>query len=139
MFAFSLNIEQLYLTHMTLLGDTTMDQSELGSNGNEGVLFIPQSSSATRASPTDCLVSYSMHSLGESYLIAEMQSVYSAVTADWAKLHSSPSNQNLFLVQTNSFNIEKEDWSLICMFITIEVILEMNHTRIFICKYNNNS
>ena len=35
-----------------------------GSNGNEGVLRIPQSSSMTEASPSDCLVSYPKHLLG---------------------------------------------------------------------------
>ena len=34
------------------------------SNGNEGVLCIPQSSSITETSPSDCLVSYTGHSLG---------------------------------------------------------------------------
>ena len=42
----------------SLLGTTTMGQSGPGSNGNKGVLFIPQSSSITGASPLDCLVSY---------------------------------------------------------------------------------
>ena len=35
------------------------------SDGNEGVIRIPQSSSITRTSPLDCLVSYPGHSLGE--------------------------------------------------------------------------
>ena len=34
-----------------------------GSNGNEGVLCIPQCCSITGTSPSDCLVSYSVHSL----------------------------------------------------------------------------
>ena len=33
-------------------------------NGNEGVLCLPQSSSITGTSPSDCLMSYSGHSLG---------------------------------------------------------------------------
>ena len=39
-------------------------QSGPGSDGNEGVLHIPQSSSTAGTSPSDCLVSYSGHSLG---------------------------------------------------------------------------
>ena len=39
-------------------------QSEPGSNGNEGVLHIPQSSSIAWTSPSDYLVSYAGHSLG---------------------------------------------------------------------------
>ena len=40
------------------LSGTTQAQSRLESDGNEGVLCIPQSSSITGASPSDCLVSY---------------------------------------------------------------------------------
>ena len=40
------------------MGVTTSGQSGPGGDGNEGVLSITQSSSFTRASPTDCLMSY---------------------------------------------------------------------------------
>ena len=70
----------------TLSGATTLDQSGLGSDDNEEVLRIPQSSSLTEASPSDCLVSYPRHLLGESYSSAEIQSVYSAAPTDWAKV-----------------------------------------------------
>ena len=50
----------------------------------ERVLCIPQSSSITEALPSDSFVSYPGHPLGESYLSAEMQLVYSAAPADWA-------------------------------------------------------
>ena len=43
-------------------GTTTLGQSGSGSNRNEGVLRIPQSSSITEASSLDCLVSYPGHS-----------------------------------------------------------------------------
>ena len=69
---------------MTLSGDTTPGQSRPGSDGNEGLLRIPQSSSITEASQSDCLVSYPGHSIGESYPFCEMQSVYSTVLVDWA-------------------------------------------------------
>ena len=62
----------------------TPGQSGPGSNANEEVLCIPQSSSITETSPSDCLVSYPGHSLGESYPSAEMQLVYSATPAEWA-------------------------------------------------------
>ena len=42
----------------TLSGDTTPSQSGPGSDGNEGVLNIPQSSSITGDSPSDCLVTF---------------------------------------------------------------------------------
>ena len=55
------------------------------SDGNKGVLCISKSSSITGASPSNGLVSYLGHSLGESYSSAETQLVYSTVPADWAK------------------------------------------------------
>ena len=67
-----------------LSGATTPGQSGPGSNCNEGVLHIPQSSSIAGTSPSDCLVSYPGHSLGGSYPSAEVQSVYSTAPADWA-------------------------------------------------------
>ena len=42
---------------MTLSGSSTPGQSGPGSDGNKGVLCIPQSSSITDASPSDCFVS----------------------------------------------------------------------------------
>ena len=50
---------------MALSGATIPGQSGPGSNGNEGVLRIPQSSSITGTSPSDCLVLYPGHLLGE--------------------------------------------------------------------------
>ena len=55
MFAYSSNIKQCYLTYR---------QSGPGSDGNEGVFCIPQSSSITGATLSDCLMSYPRHSLG---------------------------------------------------------------------------
>ena len=60
---------------------TSPDQSGLGSDGNKGVLRIPQSSRFT-----DCFVSYLGHSLGESYSSTEMQSVYSPAPVDRVQL-----------------------------------------------------
>ena len=42
----------------SLSGATTLGQRGPGSNSNEGVLCIPQNSSITGTSPSDCLVSY---------------------------------------------------------------------------------
>ena len=57
----------------------------LGAIVMKGVLHIPQSSSITGTSPSDCLESYLGYSLvGESYPFAEIQSIYSTATADWA-------------------------------------------------------
>ena len=50
-----------------LSGAITADQSGPGSDGNEEVLHIPQSSRITRASPSDGLMSFTGHSLRRSY------------------------------------------------------------------------
>ena len=69
--------------HRTLSDATTLSQSRPGSNGIEEVLHIPQSSSITEASPSDCLASYPEQSWKESNpLPAEMQWVYSAALFD---------------------------------------------------------
>ena len=47
----------------TLSGNTSPGQSELGSNGNECGVHIPQSSKIG-ASPSDVLMSYPKHSVG---------------------------------------------------------------------------
>ena len=71
----------------TLSGATTPGQSGPRSDDSEGVLRILQSSSITRTSPSDCLVSYPGYSLGGgSYPSAEVQSMYSTVPADWAMI-----------------------------------------------------
>ena len=46
----------------TLSGAITPGQSGLGSDGNKGVLFIPQSFNIAGRSRSDCLVSYLGHS-----------------------------------------------------------------------------
>ena len=67
----------------TLSGATTLGHSGLWSDGNEEVLCIPQSSSITRASPSNCLVSYPGHSLGGGFPFAEKQLVHSTIPANW--------------------------------------------------------
>ena len=76
---------------MVLLGASTPSQSGPGSDGNKGVLCIPQSSSITGTSPLDCLVSYLGHSLVGCWVgcftpFTEVQLVYSSAPADWAKI-----------------------------------------------------
>ena len=71
------------------------------SDSNEGVLRIPQSSSITENSQSDCLVPYPKRSLGERfYSYAEKKSVYFTAPADWAilllrKFHT-PQNNHCF-------------------------------------------
>ena len=64
-------------TDRTLSGATTLGQSAPGSDGNEGILCVSQSSSITGTSPSECFVSYPGPLLGRGlYLSAELQSVY---------------------------------------------------------------
>ena len=75
-----------YIAGQTLLGATTLGQSGPGNDGNKGVLRIPQISSITGTSSSDCFVSYPGHSRRwGSYLSATVQSVYSTAPAGWAK------------------------------------------------------
>ena len=67
---------------MALSGATIPGQSGPGSNNNEGVLCIPQSSSITGTSPSDCLVSYPGLSLGGG--LTPLLSVYFTAPANWA-------------------------------------------------------
>ena len=68
---------------MALSGAIIAGQSGLGSDGNEGVHCIPQSSSITGNSPSDCLVSYQGRLLECGYPSAEVKAEYSTVPDDW--------------------------------------------------------
>ena len=84
-FSISMQFSSIWPLDRALLDATTPGQSGSGSDGNEGVLCIPQSSSITGTSPSDCLVSYPGHSLGvggRDFPSAEVQSVYSTVLAN---------------------------------------------------------
>ena len=78
----STQFSSIWPTYTTLSSATSLGQSEPVSDDNKGVLHIPQSSSITEASPSDCLVSYPEHWLRESYPSAEMESVYSTAPTD---------------------------------------------------------
>ena len=86
-FSISTQFSSIWPIDRTLSGATTPDQSGPGSDSNEEVLHISQTSNITGASPSDCLVSYPGHSLAGGWGVltpsAEMQSVYSTAPADW--------------------------------------------------------
>ena len=91
----------------TLSGVTILGQRGNGSDVNEEVLSISQSSSITGTSPSDCLVSYPEHSFGESYLYAEMQSyilrIWATETLNDVQ-YESRYHQNIIMVQ-NGFKV----------------------------------
>ena len=62
-FSLSMQFSSIWTIDKRLPGATVPGQSRPGSDGNERVLRIPQSSSIIRISPSDCLVSYVGHSL----------------------------------------------------------------------------
>ena len=83
----SMQFSSIWLIDRTPSGASTLGHSGPESDGNEWMIRIPQSSSFTRTSPSDCLVSYAGHSLGggESYPSAKKQLVYFIAPADWTK------------------------------------------------------
>ena len=83
-FIISTRFSSFWPINKTLSSATTAELNGTGSDGNEWLLCIPQSSNITGASPSDCLVSYPAHTLGESYSSAVIQSVYSTASADRA-------------------------------------------------------
>ena len=64
---FSINTQFEWQTVLFDPGAIFPGQSGPESDGNEGVLHIPQSASDIEAPSLDCLVSYPEHLLGESY------------------------------------------------------------------------
>ena len=86
-FSISTYLSSMWPIDRTLSDAAIVVWSGPGSDGNEGVLCILQSSCITGTSPLDCLVSYSEHSLGRgSHFSAEKQLVYSTVPADWVEM-----------------------------------------------------
>ena len=61
-FRVSMQFCSIWPIDWTLSGATIPGQSGTGSDGNEGVLHIPQSSSITGTSPSDCFAIYPEHS-----------------------------------------------------------------------------
>ena len=84
-----------------LSGATILGESGSGSNGNEGVLRIPQSSNITGTAPSDCLMSYPGHSLWGAYPSAESQSVYSTLPQPTGQYTELMSKQFYFRSQFN--------------------------------------
>ena len=88
-FSISTQFSSIWSIERTLSGATTPGKSGPGSDGNERVLCIPQSSSTTGISSSDCLVSYPEHSLGEGkpYPSAKVLSTHKLrLTCCWSML-----------------------------------------------------
>ena len=74
-------------------------RSDQGTMAIKGYSIFPRGPQ-TGASPSDCLMSYPGHSMGESYPSAEMQSVYFTAPAKWAE-------ENLWYRKEKESNPEK--------------------------------
>ena len=98
-FSISTQFRSFWTIDRTLSDATTPGQSGPGSDGNEGVHRIPQSSRITGTSLSDSLVLYPEYG-GGSYSSAKVQSVYSIATADWAKIKT-------ITAKYYSFNIDR--------------------------------
>ena len=86
LFSKSMQFSSIWPIDRTLSDITTPGLSGPGSDGNEGVVHIPQSSSITGTSPSDYLVSYPGHSLRWGVLLlCRGQSVYSTAPPNWAR------------------------------------------------------
>ena len=95
-----------------LSGATTPSQSGPGSEGNEGVLRIPRSSSITEASLSDCLMSYQDTRWECRIPLAEIQSVYSATSTDWATRHSLWVGSYSSVEMQSVYPVATADWAL---------------------------
>ena len=97
-----------------LSGATTPGQSGPGSNGNEGVLRIPQSSSIAGTSPSDCLVSYPGHSLGGGLTPLQRSSrciLQSRPTGQLEVEYRTSEKQTLHIAFSKKIWVGFEEWS----------------------------
>ena len=85
-FSISTQFSSIWSIDRTLSGATTLSQSEPGSDSNEGVLHIPQSSSITGTSPSDCLASHRGHSW-RGVLLLYRGAVGVFYSASWLSKH----------------------------------------------------
>ena len=113
-FCISMQFSPIWPIDRTLSGATTPGQNGPGNDGNEWVPCIPQGSSITGTSPSDCLMSYPGHSLGEFYPSAEMQSVYSTTPANRARKSKNElmNSYTLVLVGQQKFTFISFIWTL---------------------------
>ena len=79
----------IWTINRALSGSTTLGQSGSRSDGNEGVLWIPQRSSINRTSPSDCWVSYLGLSLENLTLLKRSSRCF---------LQSQPTGQYLYCI-----------------------------------------
>ena len=135
-FSISTHFSSIWSTDIALTGATTPSQSGPGSDGNEGVLRILQSSSITGTLTSDCFVSYPGHLLGGSYLSAAMQSVYSAVLADWWEVYPFAEVQSVYSTAPAAWARQRKwDDKISEMYKKNFCCSDIHITRVSICGY----
>ena len=118
-------LSSIWPTDRTLSDVTIPNQSGPGSDSNEGVLHIPQSSSITGASPSDCLMSYPWHLL--------VMGSYLSIEISQCILQSQPTGLILepviFFLCANSLNF----WIVLIYERTIFVSILCVRVCVYVC------
>ena len=111
----------------TLSGATIQGQSWLGSDGNEGVLLIPQSSSITEASPSDYLVSYHQDTRWRGGLFHQQRS-------SWCILQLKPTRQFTTTVahrtKLNETVYKDSKWRRRMIWLHLQISLDAEHREV---------
>ena len=95
-FSISMQFTSIWPIEGTLSGPTTLGKSGSGSNGNKGVLHIPQSSSITGTSPSDSLMPYPGHRLGNLTICRDAVGVFYS-PSNWVRI-------KLLVIHRNTWN-----------------------------------
>ena len=120
-----IQFSSIWSIERTLSDASPLGQSWPGSDGNKGVLGIPQSSSITGASLSDYLQSNLGHSLEESYPSVEMQSVYSITPSDLASIRRSISQD--FSTQKLGVRIIDKTYIIVSSYMPLHIRDRINY------------
>ena len=100
LFTRSTQYNSIWPIDRTLSAATIPDQREPGSDGNEEVLRIPQSSDSAKTSLLDCLVPYQDTRSERSYPSTEKQLVHYTAQADCGSISTGLYAKNTFEIAT---------------------------------------
>ena len=106
-----------------------MGQSEPGSDGNEGVLRIPQSFSTAGTSSSDCLVSYPGHSFGGG--LTPLQRCSQCI------LQPQLTGQSNIFVYTNKHIVERSSRNIVADMLDCDIIASSNSSHAIIYFWTN--
>ena len=132
-FSISILFSSIWPIDRTLSGATTLSQSGPGSDSNKGVLCIPQSSTITRTSQSDCLVSYPEHLLERGVLPLCRETVGVFYNPSWLR--------NLLLVlkcfnEYTKRNLDNLNFSLGPRSFCCIILVHFSFARTFVSLYS---